>query len=602
MAPAAGYASDGPTIGPAGRAEDARRELLRASVGRRRRSGGLSSGQSDAGCRDNHDTNRRRRLGAVPAPVAPTRVGHHCAPAARQSVRWAHCRHADRPATRRRDGEWGRAREGFPPLVRPPAWLGRLRGGRRADSPGVVRVLASRVPSRVCLAPGRSTSRSRLCVGLALALALAGCTAAGGLAGTEGRPAACEERAGGGRPTAGRGRQLRSGRFDRAGVPGADLRLVRRRRSARLDHRRTDVAGHNHKTDASCRVNHGRVCSGGASARCRGRPACADPRGAKALPTWKPAGRASVRWPDGGEHERGSPLSSARRPGWVGSGEAGGRIPGLAPALVSRVPSWVCLAPGRSTNRLRPGGGRAEGQRVTRCAVVGAGGGPAADVERGKGEATGLAGGRRAEGGCVWVLSVWPCVRVKSGLWVVRRWRCCACVLFCLPAVRPARALDRCLFWSIVFAPVFQRSGAAARGPVGDAGRRGRHLLSAADGWPARAPASADGYFSPGGAGTHVQTHKRGDVRRQVSGAAHRHSQAGSRPGWLCCRAVSAMLNGRRGLWAAAAAGGGSFRHLDASGGRVQVLWDCRVSSCLKVRQRRSERFLRRLCSDWRGG
>ena len=74
--------------------------------------------------RGSHNTDMRRRLGVVPEP------------AARQSVRLAHCRHADRPAARQCGSRMGESTRGVPPS-RPPAGLvgsapGRPAGGIRA--------------------------------------------------------------------------------------------------------------------------------------------------------------------------------------------------------------------------------------------------------------------------------------------------------------------------------------------------------------------------------------------------------------------------------------------------------------------------------------
>ena len=100
----------------------------------------------------------------------------------------------------------------------------------------------------------------------------------------------------------------------------------------------------------------GRLCAGVTHSGARSRRGPGRRRSISAVSPWswacpcRPrttcgAGRAAMRCPDGGEHERGSPLSSARRPGWGGSGEAGGRNPGFARAVASKGAggvAWWC--------------------------------------------------------------------------------------------------------------------------------------------------------------------------------------------------------------------------------------------------------------------
>ena len=82
------------------------------------------------------------------------------------------------------------------------------------------------------------------------------------------------------------------------------------------------------------------------------------------------AGRAAMRCLDGGEHERGSPLSSARRPGWGGSGEAGGRNPGVARAVASKGAGRVAWSCACSAAWLRPQVGLWPAMKPAGCAAA----------------------------------------------------------------------------------------------------------------------------------------------------------------------------------------------------------------------------------------
>ena len=96
-----------------------RRRIARR--GHRRANMAVHSVKADASCRVNHE----QICGGDTAAALPRRAGLTL-PA-----------HVWRRPLADAVAGWGRAREGFSPLVRPPVWLGRLRGDRRAAVPGL---------------------------------------------------------------------------------------------------------------------------------------------------------------------------------------------------------------------------------------------------------------------------------------------------------------------------------------------------------------------------------------------------------------------------------------------------------------------------------